>query len=67
MIQIDTADARLLERNEARAYRVERGGPLNAIFDVVENQALHGQFAKWHSVSIQRRLGYARAGLLRQN
>ena len=47
MIQIDTADARLLERNEARAYRVERGGPLNAIFDVVENQALDGQFAKF--------------------
>jgi len=47
MIQIDTADARLLERNEARAYRVEHGGPLNAIFDVVENQALDGQFAKF--------------------
>jgi hypothetical protein len=47
MIQIDTADARLLERNEARAYRVERGGAMNAIFDVVEDQALDGQVVKF--------------------
>jgi len=47
MIQIDTADARLLERNEARAYRVQSGGAMNAIFDVVEDQALDGQVVKF--------------------
>src|SRR5437899_8874050 len=47
MIVIDTVDARLLERNEARAYRVECGGAMNAIFDVVEGQALDGQVVKF--------------------
>ncbi|MEH2485768.1 HK97 family phage prohead protease [Bradyrhizobium sp. AZCC 2230] len=46
-IKIDSADLRLLERSEARAFRVERGGAFNAIFDVTEDQALDGQAVKF--------------------
>jgi hypothetical protein len=43
MIQIDTADARLIERNEARAYRVDRGGLKNALSHDVKDRAIDGQ------------------------
>ncbi|OSJ22064.1 HK97 family phage prohead protease [Bradyrhizobium japonicum] len=49
-IVIDPADLRSLERSEARAFRVERGGAMNVIFDVVEDQALDGQILKFNEV-----------------
>jgi hypothetical protein len=36
-ISIDPASLRLLERSEARAYRIERGGAMNAIVDVIDD------------------------------
>lgn len=47
MILIDASDLRKLERSESKAYRVKRGGALNAIFDVVDDQALDGQAVKF--------------------
>src|SRR4051794_15149092 len=48
MITIDAADLRSLERSEARAFRVDRGGALNAVFDVVDDLALDGQFVAFN-------------------
>jgi hypothetical protein len=47
MIRIDAADLRSLERSEAKASRVQRGGAMNAIFDVTDNHALDGQVVKF--------------------
>lgn len=47
MIVIDAADLRRMERMEARACRIERGGAMNVLFDVVEDHALDGQVAKF--------------------
>jgi hypothetical protein len=47
MICIDPADLRSLERSEAKASRVQRGGAMNAIFDVTDHQALDGQVVKF--------------------
>ncbi|MDH2357692.1 HK97 family phage prohead protease [Bradyrhizobium sp. SSUT112] len=48
MIALDPADLRSLERGEARAFRVQRGGTMNAIFDVVDDLALDGQFVAFN-------------------
>lgn len=48
MIVIDAADARLLKRSETKAYRVERGGFMSAVFDVVDDLALDGQFVAFN-------------------
>ncbi|MGY4364070.1 hypothetical protein ACVW1A_000135 [Bradyrhizobium sp. LB1.3] len=48
MITIDPADLRSLERSEAKAFRVDRGGAMNAVFDVVDDLALDGQFVAFN-------------------
>jgi HK97 family phage prohead protease len=50
VITIDEADLRRLEQSEAKAYRVERGGALNGICDVVDSQAIDGQLLKFNTV-----------------
>jgi hypothetical protein len=47
MIEIDSASLRSLERSEARASRIQRGGAMNALFDVVDDQALDGLVVKF--------------------
>lgn len=47
MIVVEAADLRTLERSESRAFRVEKGGAMNAIVDVVDGQALDGQAVKF--------------------
>jgi HK97 family phage prohead protease len=47
MIDVEAADLRSLERSQARAYRVQCGGAMNAIFDVTEDQALDGQAVRF--------------------
>jgi hypothetical protein len=48
-ISIDPASLRLLERSEARAYRIERGGAMNAIVDVIDDQAIDGKLLKFNT------------------
>ncbi|MDH2341542.1 HK97 family phage prohead protease [Bradyrhizobium sp. SSUT77] len=48
MIDIDPADLRSLERSEARACRIQCDGAMNAIFDVVDDLALDGQFVAFN-------------------
>jgi hypothetical protein len=46
-IDIDAASMRSLERSESRAYRVERGGFMNALFDLTTDHVLDGQAVKF--------------------
>ncbi|WP_256807796.1 HK97 family phage prohead protease [Bradyrhizobium sp. Bra64] len=48
MITIDSADLRALARSEARACRIQCGGAMNAIFDLVDDLALDGQFVAFN-------------------
>src|SRR5436190_24307119 len=49
MIHIDTADMRALERNQERAYNVQHGGAMNAIFEVTQDRALDGQVLRFNT------------------
>ena len=47
MIAIDTADARLLERNEARAYRIKSGGLNNSLSHYLKDRAIDGNLIQF--------------------